>query len=95
MRESDYIRSLKKKKKKEWYWGIPKGLNQSLRSRKGLPEKMMPLCDLTQRRRIRSGDEQRNKHAKNAEGKKLIFEKINKIDKTSKTDQVEKGWGEH
>lgn len=56
---------------------------------------MMPLCDLTQRRRIQSGDEQRNKHAKNAEGKKLIFEKINKIDKTSKTDQVEKGWGEH
>lgn len=35
------------------------------------------------------------KHSKNAEGKKSIFEKINKIDKTSKTNQVKKGRGEH
>lgn len=80
---------------------MPKGLNHSLRSHKGLPEKMMPLCDLTEKKdSIRWWAKEQcvrpqEKHSKNAEGKKPIFEKINKIDKTSKTNQVKKGRGEH
>ena len=34
-------------------------------------------------------------HVQSEGGKKLIFEKINQTDKTSKTDHVKRGQGEH